>query len=143
MRVFFSKRCELAIKAVLFLSSKEAGALYNAAQISEIIKVPKEFVSKVLQILTDSGIVNSKKGKSGGFSLGKPANEIKIIEIVEAIDGKELFNQCLLGFPNCSEINPCPVHFDWARLRKETYEILGRHTLAEFRDITLKKISSL
>ena len=57
MTVIFSKKCELALQAVLFLSVKKEKKIFNAIEISEELKVPKEFVSKMLQILTDSGIV--------------------------------------------------------------------------------------
>ena len=70
MTVFFSKAYELGLQAVLFLSTKEK-KIHNAEEVSIELKVPKEFVSKVLQILTSSGIVGSKKGKNGGFFLAK------------------------------------------------------------------------
>ena len=75
MTVFFSKSCELGIQAVLFLSAKEM-RIYNAEEVSKELKVPKEFISKVMQILTNSGIVGSKKGKSGGFFLAKKPSKI-------------------------------------------------------------------
>jgi len=110
MTVIFSKKCELALQSVLFLSSLDKNTMKSAKEISEEINVPKEFVSKVLQTLTLNGIVASRKGKNGGFFLGKPANQIKLIEIVMAIDGLEIFHNCVLGFPGCSPDNPCPVH---------------------------------
>lgn len=67
MTVIFSKKCELALQAVLFLSVKDRQLIFNAAEVSAELKVPKEFVSKMLQILTDSGIVGSKKGKNRGL----------------------------------------------------------------------------
>ena len=69
MRIIFSKQAELGIKAVLYLAVQPKGYLYNAAEISKELKVPKEFVAKILQRLTHSGIVSSKKGKTGGFAL--------------------------------------------------------------------------
>ncbi|MEK6552208.1 MAG: Rrf2 family transcriptional regulator, partial [Bacteroidota bacterium] len=112
MTVFFSKACELGIQAVLFLSTKE-NKIFNAEEVSKELKVPKEFVSKVMQILTPSGIVCSKKGKNGGFYLGKNPDSIKLIDIVEAIDGLDVFKSCVLGFPGCSMETPCPVHNQW------------------------------
>ena len=107
------------------------------------MKVPKEFVSKVLQSLVLNGIVASRKGKNGGFFLGKPANQIKLIEIVLAIDGLEIFHNCVLGFPGCSPDNPCPVHEKWGKLRDETYRMLSESNLEEFREVTIKKIKNL
>ena len=143
MTVFFSKTCELGLQAVLFLSIKKEKVIFNAAEVSKELKVPKEFVSKVLQILTNSGIIGSKKGKSGGFYLAKSPSQIKLIDIVEAIDGLELFGSCILGFPGCSAEKPCPVHNKWGKLRDEAYKMLSEETLEQLKEKTVQKILSL
>ena len=143
MTVFFSKKCELGIQAVLFLSIKKDRSIFKATEISEELKVPKEFVSKVLQILTESGIVGSKKGKNGGFYLAKRASNIRLIDIVEAIDGTDILHQCVLGFPGCSSNAPCPVHDKWGKLRDEAYKMLSEETLEQLKEKTVRKIVSL
>jgi len=143
MTVIFSKKCELGLQAVLFLSIKKDKSIFKATEISEELKVPKEFVSKVLQVLTESGIVGSKKGKSGGFYLAKRPSSIRLIDIVYAIDGKELFDKCVLGFPGCSSDTPCPVHHKWGKLRDEAYKMLSEETLEQLKEKTVRKIVSL
>jgi len=143
MTVLFSKKCELAIQATLFLSTKYEKEIFNALDISKELKVPKEFVSKMLQILTDSGIVGSKKGKNGGFFLARRPEQIKLIEIVQAIDGDRIFKNCVLGFPNCSTEHPCPVHNKWGKIRDEALIMLSQETLEELKETTMKKIQTL
>jgi Rrf2 family protein len=143
MTVFFSKACELGIQAVLFLSIKKEKVVFNAEEISKELKVPKEFVSKVLQTLTHKGIVGSKKGKNGGFYLAKNPNNIYLIDIIEAIDGDKIFKSCVLGFPGCSNENPCPVHNKWGRLRDEAYKMFAKESLAQLKEKTVRKILSL
>lgn len=143
MTVFFSKACELGIQAVLFLSIKKEKVVFNAEEISKELKVPKEFVSKVLQTLTHKGIVGSKKGKNGGFYLAKNPNNIYLIDIIEAIDGDKIFKSCVLGFPGCSNENPCPVHNKWGRLRDEAYKMFKKESLAQLKEKTVRKILSL
>jgi len=143
MTVLFSKKCEIGLQAVLYLSTEEDGELFNALQVSEKVKQPKEFVSKVLQILTVSGIIGSKKGKNGGFFLAKAASEIRLIEIVEAIDGREVFEKCVLGFPECGDTHPCPVHNTWGKIRDEAYNMLREETLHDFKLKTFNKIANL
>ncbi len=142
MTVFFSKACELGLQSVLFLSTK-GKTIYNAQSVSDELKVPKEFVSKVLQILTSSGIVGSKKGKNGGFFLARNPAEIKLIDIVEAIDGLDVFKSCVLGFPGCSHEEPCPVHNKWGKLRDEAFEMLSEESLENLKEKTLVKLNSL
>lgn len=143
MTVIFSKKCELALQAVLFLSIKKGSLIFNAKEVSDELKVPKEFVSKMLQTLTDSGIIGSKKGKNGGFYLARRPSQIKLIEIVEAIDGLSVFNNCVLGFPNCSTDHPCPVHDKWGKIRDDAFKMLSEETLEQLREKTVVKITSL
>ncbi len=143
MTVIFSKKCELALQAVLFLSIKKEQVIFNSQEVSDELKVPKEFVSKMLQTMTESGIIGSKKGKNGGFYLARRPSEIKLIEIVEAIDGLSVFNNCVLGFPNCSNEHPCPVHNKWGKIRDEAFKMLSEETLEELKEKTLKKILTL
>lgn len=143
MTVIFSKKCELALQAVLFLSTHKTGKLFNALEVSKEVKQPKEFVSKMLQILTASGIVGSKKGKNGGFYLAKLPKDIKLLDIVEAIDGLDVFNNCVLGFPGCSVSEPCPVHDKWGELRENAYKMLSEETLEDLKDTTVNKLKSL
>jgi Rrf2 family protein len=143
MTVIFSKTCELGLQAVLFLSIKKEKRIFTAAEVSKELKVPKEYVSKVMQILTESGIIGSKKGKNGGFYLAKSPSQIKLIEIVEAIDGLEIFRNCVLGFPGCSSDNPCPVHERWGKLRDDAYKMLSTETLEQLKEKTLHKLVNL
>jgi len=143
MTVIFSKKCELALQAVLFLSIKKDKIIFSALEVSKELKVPKEFVSKMLQILTASGIIGSKKGKNGGFYLARRPSQIKLIEIVEAVDGLEVFNNCVLGFPDCSSDHPCPVHDKWGKIRDEAFKMLSEETLEQLKEKTVKKITSL
>ena len=143
MTVIFSKKCEYGLQAVLYLAAKEQGCVCPAEEIAVKLQIPKEFVSKILQNLTESGIVDSKKGKSGGFLLAKHPSKIRLIDIVAAIDGLDLFNKCVLGFPNCSPDKPCPVHNKWGELRTKAYNMLNDETLDKFKEKTLNKISKI
>ncbi|MBM2815645.1 MAG: transcriptional regulator, BadM/Rrf2 family [Ignavibacteria bacterium] len=143
MTVIFSKKCEIGLQAVLFLSAQTPNQRFSAAEVAKKINAPKEFTSKILQDLTGSKIVASKKGKFGGFYLGRNPKDIKLIDIVIAIDGLEIFHKCVLGFKGCSVEVPCPCHDKWGSLRDETYKMLSSETLEELRDSVIRKIDSL
>jgi Rrf2 family protein len=143
MTVIFSKKCEYGMQAVLFLAAQKTGTVVSAGKISKILKIPREFISKILQSLRDSGIIRSTKGKSGGFFLAKPASQIKLIDIVEAIDGLDMFNSCVLGFPECTPDTPCPVHDSWGALRTQAFEMLSNETLDKLKERTISKNNTL
>lgn len=143
MTVIFSKKCEYGLQAVLYMAAKESGCVCPSEEIAKKLKIPKEFVSKILQNLTDSGIVDSKKGKAGGFMLAKHPSKIRLIDIVAAIDGLDIFNSCVLGFPSCSPDKPCPVHDKWGELRSKAYEMLATETMDKFKEKTINKIGKI
>jgi len=143
MTVIFSKKCEYGMQAILYLAAQDNGTLVSAEDISKVLKIPKEFISKILQSLKDSGLISSSKGKSGGFSLAKSASRIKLIDVVAAIDGLDMFDSCVLGFQECSPTHPCPVHNTWGSLRTQTYDMLTSETIDKLKEKTLHKISSL
>lgn len=143
MTVIFSRKCELGLQAVLYLTANNNREVVPSEEIAQKLNIPKEFVSKILQNLTSSGIVDSKKGKNGGFTLAKDANKIKLIDIVKAIDGLSIFDSCVLGFPKCSSQNPCPVHNKWGELREKAYNMLNSETLADLKNKAIKKINKL
>lgn len=143
MTVIFSKKCEYGIQAILYLAAHNDKGLIAAEEIANNLNIPKEFVSKILQSLTDSGIINSKKGRVGGFTLGKSPDQITLLDIVKAIDGLDVFNSCVLGFPECSPEKPCPLHEKWGKLRTQAYNMLSDETIDTFRQKTLNKISKM
>ena len=143
MTVIFSKKCEYGLQGVLYLAAHMDENVISADEIAKALNIPKEFISKILQSLTESGIVNSKKGKNGGFTLAKNPSKIRLIDVVAAIDGLEIFNNCVLGFPQCSPDHPCPVHHNWGELRNKAYSMLTEETLDRFKEKTLSKVSSL
>ena len=143
MTVIFSKKCEYGLQAVLYLAAQMDREVIPAEEIANKLSIPKEFVSKILQSLTESGIVISRKGKSGGFAIAKDPKRIKLIDIVAAIDGLSMFSSCVLGFPHCNPENPCPLHDKWGELRSKAYSMLTDENLDHFREKTLRKVSSL
>jgi len=143
MSVIFSKKCEYGLQAVLYLASKRDKEYFSAKEIARDLKIPKEFVSKILQSLVNYNIVGSKKGNHGGFFLAKKPSQIRLIDIVEAIDGTEIFESCVLGFPNCSSVTPCPVHQEWGKLRDMAYDMLSSQTIDKFAEKVLEKLESL
>lgn len=113
-----SLTCKTAIKAVVYLASKfQSGEKAGIREISEFIDASEHTVGKMLQVLVKERVINSVKGPHGGFYItGKQISQ-PIISIVEAIDGKDVFRQCGLGFSKCSSAHPCPLHDDYKEVR--------------------------
>jgi Rrf2 family iron-sulfur cluster assembly transcriptional regulator len=131
MSVLFSRQCEYALQAILYLALKENGERVATHDLTKRLKIPYHFLGKILQSLTKKGLLSSEKGPRGGFSLAKPAEQITLYDIVDAIDGTEYTRSCVLGFPECSDKSPCSVHDSWTRMRESIHEMLAKKNLAQ------------
>ena len=120
MPIIFSRACEYAFQAVLYLASQPQDRPILQRDISRALQIPPHFLGKVLQMLSRSQLVISRKGKSGGFILARSPKDISLYDILEATDGAACLDGCILGFRECSDEDPCPVHFQW----KESKQIL-------------------
>jgi Rrf2 family protein len=113
-----SLTCKTAIKAVIYLASKfGSGERAGIKEIAEFIDASEHTVGKMLQTLVKAGVINSLKGPTGGFYINAKQKDQPIINIVEAIDGENVFNQCGLGLSKCSATHPCPIHDDYKVVR--------------------------
>ena len=93
-----SVTCKAAIKAVVFLGSKlDVNEKASIKQIAEDLNENEHTVGKLLQRLVKEKIINSSKGPTGGFFITPKQKNLTVINVVEAIDGKDVFNQCGLG----------------------------------------------
>jgi Rrf2 family protein len=129
----FSKACEYAIRAMLFIAQKsENGSKIGIKEISKGIDAPEHFLAKILQDLSRKDIVQSIKGPNGGFYLDEAGRKYTIADIVKAVDGDDLFIGCGLGLKVCSEKNPCPLHDEFKIIRKKIHSMLESTTVAEF-----------
>jgi Rrf2 family transcriptional regulator, iron-sulfur cluster assembly transcription factor len=131
-----SNTCKYAIRAVIYLAlNEEGGKKIGIKRISEDLNIPNPFLGKILQILAKNKILSSTKGPNGGFSLGKPAKDISLMDIVDIIDGDENFNACVIGLKSCSiEEQNCPIHDNYAPIREQAKQVfmkLSFQTLAE------------
>lgn len=129
----FSKSCEYGIRATLFIISEYyKGNKPGIKEISNQINSPEAFTAKILQILVKHEIINSTKGPSGGFSVKKEhISNIKLLDIVKAIDGDSIYEGCILGLPKCSEHSPCPVHNKFKPIRKQLKDMLTSISVQE------------
>jgi Rrf2 family transcriptional regulator, iron-sulfur cluster assembly transcription factor len=135
--MIFSKSVEYAIRAMTFLALLPTGRLAGAKEISDAERIPMAFLWKILQILAKRRLIRSFKGQRGGYELAQPANSVTLSMIVEAIDGQSKLNNCVLGLPNCSDENACPLHETWKELRMNMNAMLNRNTLADLANIAV------
>lgn len=131
----FSKSCEYAIKAMIFVAQKSKGELrVNIKEIAKGTDAPEHFMAKIMQELSRKRLIHSAKGPNGGFYMDKADLENSIADIVRAIDGDGIYTDCVLGLKACSEKNPCPVHHEFKEIKKKLIKMIEENTIAGFND---------
>lgn len=118
-----------AIKALMCLASENCPTRH-ISDIADCTGVPKAYLAKILNALSQEGLVQTKRGYRGGISLARPAEDISLLQIVEAVEGGEWFGDCLLGLEGCDVLTTCPTHDFWMRFRQEITKELRKTTLA-------------
>ena len=96
MSIIFSRQCEYALQAVLYLALKPKGEMTSIRELTNKLEIPYHFVAKILQDLTRKKLLTSHKGPSGGFALGMSAKEITIFKIIEETSPKFFVKQKIL-----------------------------------------------
>ena len=140
----FSKTCEYAIRAMIFIAQKSKdGNKVGIKEIAKGIDSPEHFIGKILQELSRKGIAQSTKGPNGGFYLEGASLNCTLADIVKVIDGDKIFSGCGLGLKQCSESHPCPIHHEFKHVREQIQAMLEKSTLGEFTDKLEKHITFL
>ena len=124
-----SQTVEYALRAVVHLAS-EAPAGRTTAQIAQATRVPRAYLSKVLQSLGRAGIVHSQRGLGGGMTLTKSPDQLTILEVVNAVEPIQRIRTCPLGLA-AHGVQLCPLHRRLDNALALVEEALESSTLAE------------
>ena len=128
--MLYSRSAEYAIRALVYLACLPEGKFAMTRTIAEQEDIPVHFLAKILQELTRKGMLRSNKGPSGGFTLQTPAHQIRLLEVVEALDGKVL----------AQSADRIPWSLDsWNALHSRIMDTLGQSTVAGVAEALLKK----
>jgi len=137
--VLYSSACEYAIRALSFMASREEGSRVKLRDIAEAEEIPGPFLSSILQRLVSMGVLQSTRGRAGGYTLTRDPAGITLLEIKTAVDGKAGLEACALGLDTCSDAMPCPLHDSWKPLRLQIRRYLEKTTVKDMADALVRK----
>lgn len=126
-----STACKDAIRAMIYIAKNNKGDFISISEIAKELNLSFYFLSKILQKLVKGELLKSYRGPNGGVKLAKSAENIRLIDIIEIIDGTKFFGECILGLEKCSDDNPCPIHYMWADKREEIQKMFDNTTLKD------------
>jgi len=116
MKLVPTRRTDYAIRALIHLANSEESPV-SAAVIGKAMDIPTGFLQQVLREMQQAGLVTSRPGPSGGYALARPAGEISVLQIVEALEGPLRSTECALRGGPCHWDQVCALHWVWSSAR--------------------------
>ncbi len=127
-----TRQADYALRAMMFLARLEPKERAATSRIAEEQQIPPSFLAKIISQLSIAGFIHTSRGARGGVSLARPASEISILEVVEAIDGPIAVNECTLSQVGCPFVKAnCPLHEIWCDVQKELVDRLKNTNFAQ------------
>lgn len=135
MRLTLTKQAEYALRMLVWLGARDAArraaglpaTRHKAADIAAATETPPKFATRVLALLQRHGLLLARAGQQGGYTLGRPAHAISLLEVVEAVEGPLISRQCVTRDGPCGEESFCVLHTAWSAAREALRDVLA-HT---------------
>lgn len=122
---------EYGIRGMLYLAMQTQERVTLLSEISSSQNIPESYLAKIFQVLSKAGLVQSHRGFKGGYTLGRPSDQITIKDIIEGIEGPIALNRCSLEANTCSEHLDCKIHDIWKDAQNAMMGVLEGTTLAD------------
>jgi Rrf2 family protein len=143
-----TNKAKYGLKALVHLAGAPQGKPVLVSDIAEINAIPKKFLDAILGELRNAGFVHSRKGPGGGYTLARPAADIRVGHVIRVLDGPLAPIQCasrtaFRPCDDCDDIERCGVRQIMVQVRDAMSAVLDQRTLAEMRALTERDAGSL
>lgn len=126
----FNKETEYALRSLVYIQAQNLNDRRPGVdEIAKATEAPRQFTAKILHRLVRGGFLLSSKGKGGGFYLDRKKSSTVLRKVVTAIEGKNIFTDCVFGLKQCSCKNPCPLHERYKAIRESIDDLLSSETI--------------
>ena len=129
--MIYSNGTEYAIRGIAELTARGGADRVLLDDIVAGTGLPRDFMAKVFQKLVRGGVLHSTKGRGGGFCLARPAHEITLMQVVQAMEGPQAYDRCVVGLERCNDQMPCAQHDLYKPIRQRLKDYLTTTTLAD------------
>jgi len=132
--MLYSKTAKYAILALAEVAARETDDLVATKQIAEATSSPYPLLAKIVNQLHRAGLIKATRGKQGGIRLSRPATEMTIKDVVVALDGEGILNDCPLVLEPCDCVRQCSLHTIWKPARDAVVNFLENTTIQAVAD---------
>lgn len=126
-----AKESRYAIEGLQVLARKRFGSTIQVRKIAATAVVPANFIARIFQELNRANILASARGVVRGYALAHKSNALTLKEIFLAVEGGDVFDRCVFWTDRCADSSPCPMHFQWQRVRQNIPKVMEQTTLAD------------
>ena len=134
MQASLGRKGDYSVRAVLDIA-RQKGERRKAREIAGEMDIPLRFLTQILAEFVQHNLLKAVAGPTGGYVLARPAEDISLLEIVEAAEGPIALDVCVLRGGPCTWEDSCPVHIPWARAQNAMAEQLANTSLADLAGI--------
>lgn len=127
-----TRQADYAVRAVLYLAKIGEDRRAATNRIAQEQQIPPSFLAKIVSQLSVAGLLQTSRGARGGVSLARAPQDISVLEVVEAIDGPILLNECVANQGACAFGDTCPLHSLWSETQAELVKRLKSTTFDQF-----------
>lgn len=127
-----SATSQYALRALAYLSAQPRDTLVRGQELSKKTGIPKNYLSKVLLVLGNAGIIEASRGSGGGYRLVAAPESIPLVRVVALFDRHVAKRGCLLGLrPSCTDEDPCTAHHAWKAAKTAYFDFLESTSLRD------------
>jgi Rrf2 family protein len=127
------RRVDYGLRAIIYLSAQDPEKCCSIAEIARQQNVPKKFLEKIFQDLMRRGLIRSKRGSCGGYTLARMPDQISFYDVIEALEGPIAVNVCMNQELSCDLLPRCAMVSVWSEIQQKVTEVFTRTTLADLR----------
>jgi Rrf2 family protein len=120
-----TRQADYAIRAVRYLAKQGSSQRVATSIVAREMKIPPSFLAKIISQLSIAGLLHTSRGARGGVSLAREPKDISVLDVVEAIDGPILLNECVGTNKPCVFEDDCLVHPIWLEVQESLVKRLG------------------
>ena len=127
-----TRSADYAVRAMLEIAAqgKKSGRA-RTHQVAQHQDIPPALLAKLIPLLVRAGLLDSQRGARGGLKLARPADQISMLEVIEAIEGPIAINRCTTTPAQCDRVDRCAIHPIWQKAQDHLVELLRTTSLAD------------
>jgi len=127
--MIFSRSTRYAIQALVLLAGQPPGRYMRCRTLADRLQLPLPYLSKLMVRFAQAGLLDSSRGRAGGYRLRQPPDAIHLLQVAEVVSAGRVGRECLLGLKNCSDDDACAMHCQWQPVKQRLFAMLEDQNL--------------